>query len=132
MIYDYTKMRVKQRIGTISLYDFEGTFEEVVEKLKENRVYYFDNYVAQTCEITAYSDWEKYLDGEKIKEVQFDKLTINLGENYGDKVYEVWGERNFDASELQAMQREQRKQQVDKEEKERKDYERLKAQFEGK
>ena len=130
--YDCSKMRIRQRIGTISLYEFEGTFDAVIKKLEEERKHYTDNYVLKAKSVPSYNDYHKYLDGEKTKLVQFDKLGIDIGEDYGDKVYEVWGERDFLPEELAAYAAKKSKQADVKKERDKQEYERLKKEFEGK
>ncbi len=130
--YDLAKKLVRQHIGTISLYDFEGDFKAVINKLKEEEKYYkkvFMDNTRSVCE-DSYAGRGAYLDGANTKSVQFDRIYIDLGESYGDREYQVWGERKFLPEEDKALKDKEDKQKEEKENQERVEYEKLKKKFE--
>lgn len=134
IIYNRQKMRVRQKLSEISLYDLEGDFDKTIVKLQSLQQYYINNYVNKDEAIDEFTFRPSYADGERKKNVKFDRIYVEVrSDKYdGEKVLEVWGERDCLSEEKAALVRENQSIQLADVEQKRQLYEKLKRQFEGK
>jgi hypothetical protein len=122
--YNYGKKTVRIVLGTISTYDLEGTFEDIIDKLNGEFKQYKD-YITSPQTVPA-GGYYTYLDGEKNKKLQFDSLHLEWHSTYDDeKQLQIIGERAMDASELAAWDAQVKKGQ----EQEKEQLRRLKAKY---
>lgn len=108
--YDRGHKKVRQVLSYISLDEFEGDFDSVIKKLKEEQACYAV-YTKEAQEITeplTYgSSKGAYLDGTSKKSVKFDRIYLDLvSEGDDEKKFNIVGERMMDAGELAAMDKE--------------------------
>jgi hypothetical protein len=104
--YDRGRKRVRQNLGTIDTYDFEGEFGKVINDMLDTYGQY-RKHLEEASEIVERSGYGqcKYLDGVDKKTVKFDKLFLDWQETYDDeKQLCIIGERDMDAAEIAAME----------------------------
>lgn len=101
--YDKYRFRVRQTLGTISLYDLEGDFPKVLQKMKEEYKYYSE-YTKTPHELheSNYSGGA-YLDKTSKKTVIFDKIYLDCVQTGEDRELRVVGERDLTAEELNVL-----------------------------
>jgi hypothetical protein len=123
---DYATNRkvVKQDLQTLSLYDFEGSFDEVIKKLTELK----ETFVVGKADNKV--SYNQYKDGKLEKMVAFDAFSLNLVENYEEGTrFMIVGERSPDASELAVWEEEERRLDMESKEFRRQQFEKLQKEF---
>jgi len=116
--YDRTKnaWSVRQEITKISLYDLEGDLDEVADFLIKQKRSLTKLYVKQPQTLKAAyfieakpgrSPDQGSASDYFNREVQFDKLELEWGVEYDEKVLKVFGTRKPDAEELAALEADQ-------------------------
>jgi hypothetical protein len=131
IIYDHNKKRVKQKLNTISTSDFEGSFDYILKKVQEHKEWYIETYGTEPKLVRVYDSYYKYADGEKEKMVVFDKFEVEMETEYDEKVYVVYGERNFLPEEIAAFQKQKDEDAEKKKKEELKLLETLKNKYEN-
>lgn len=108
IFYDRGRKRVRQTLGTISLYDLEGEFGKVINDMLSLYGQY-RKHTEEFTEIVERSGYGKkmYLDGTDTKKVKFDTLRLSVEDDYeGQRQLCIMGERDMDADEIAAMEQE--------------------------
>ena len=99
----YSGNRAKQQLGTLSLHDFEGNFEHVAENIREVYENFRRDHIESARNVHESNYHGGYADGTRDKKVQFDKLYLDIDDEYGDKVVKIWGERDVTPEEKAAL-----------------------------
>lgn len=131
IVYDRSRKTVKQLLTTMSLYNFTGEIDDVINKLKEEKKSLLKEY-GKGKEVVckhSYNGDGAYLDGTNKKFVKFEKFIMEDDEEYGDKVIAIYGHRDMDADEVSAMTVESKKQKDDRAERDKKEFERMKKEY---
>jgi hypothetical protein len=125
----YNNFRAVQELEVVSAYTLEGDFDSVFNQFTELK-----ERVTGWRE-TAMKTHGSFVDGAKTKTVRFDKVFIEWHDvPYGDgeKELHVMGERDVDASERAAIEKQQQISQQTKDEYEKREFDRLSKKFAAK
>lgn len=118
-----------QRIGSLSRYDLEGSFDEVIKNLRKEQKYYQDTSIKKPMKV-----FDVYAHKKGAIEVKFEKITTEwIKEDYYDD-YETLvlkGTRKATPEEIAALEKKEIEAKNKHKEHELAEYERLKKQFSG-
>ena len=123
---DTHRLLCRQRLGDISPYSFEGSFESLIEFFKKEKKYYKE--YLKGCEVS-----DQYLESNnnRIKKfVKFSQIVINYNSFSEDEKYTVYGLRELDDVEKAFREAQSKKAEEEKQREKREQYEKLKKEFE--
>lgn len=136
--YNFSEKRVKHRLLNLSIYELEGNLDNTIKQLESYKTCYIGVPTTQHIPIPKQSYHAGYIDGVSKKQVTFDKLHLSIDYGYdNDNSFILYGERDFDATELQELENrkklekeKKKREKQEKEEQRKKLYLELKEEFE--
>jgi hypothetical protein len=129
--YDMNKKRVRQKLHSVDSSDFEGTFDYILEKVQKTKEYYIEKYGTEPTSVRVHDSYYPYADGTKEKKVMFDSFEIESTTEYGDRVHNVYGSRDFLPEEVEAFKKKQETEDEKRKKEELKILEALKKKYES-
>ena len=106
MKYNFSTKRFSQKISTLCISSFEGSFDDIINKMTEEKKWYTERYSRPT--LVSPDDYRRYADGTRQKLVAFDKFDLRVEEEYGDRVIAIHAERDMLPEEIKAMEEQQK------------------------